>query len=66
MRHGLMLLPMATLLACSLASADTLLQIYEKAVRSDPLVREAEANRLATRQGKPIARGSFTAPRPRL
>jgi outer membrane protein len=63
MRHGLKLLPQATfmaaLLASGLASADTLLQIYEKAVRSDPLVREAEASMLATQEGKPIARGSL-------
>ncbi|MEQ1801235.1 MAG: TolC family outer membrane protein [Gammaproteobacteria bacterium] len=63
MRHGFKLLPVATfaatLLASGLASADTLLQIYEKAVRSDPLVREAEANKLATQEGKPIARGSL-------
>jgi outer membrane protein len=63
MRHGLKLLPLATavatLLASGLASGDTLLQIYEKAVRSDPLVREAEANKLATQEGKPIARGSL-------
>lgn len=63
MRHGLKLLPQATfmaaLLASGLASADTLLQIYEKAVQSDPLVREAEANKLATQEGKPIARGSL-------
>ncbi len=63
MRHGLKLLPLATtlatLLASGLASGDTLLQIYEKAVQSDPLVREAEANKLATQEGKPIARGSL-------
>lgn len=54
-----LLLPLATLLVSSLASGDTLLQIYEKAVQSDPEIREAEANRLAARQGKPIARGSL-------
>ena len=59
MRKALMLLPVAALLASSLASGDTLLQIYEKAVQSDPLIREAEANRLAVRQGKPIARGAL-------
>ncbi|MEO8223769.1 MAG: TolC family outer membrane protein [Gammaproteobacteria bacterium] len=63
MRQGLMLLPLATLLATSLASGlaygETLLQIYEKAVRSDPLVREADANRLAAQQGKPITRGAL-------
>lgn len=59
MRKELLLLPVATLLVSSLASGDTLLQIYEKAVRSDPLVREAEANKLATQEGKPIARGAL-------
>lgn len=54
-----MLLPVVTLLASGLASADTLMQVYEKAVRSDPLIREAEANRLATRESKPIARASL-------
>ncbi len=54
-----MLLPVAVLLASGLASADTLMQVYEKAVRSDPLIREAEANRLATREGRPIARASL-------
>ncbi|MEO7387014.1 MAG: TolC family protein, partial [Gammaproteobacteria bacterium] len=53
------LVPLAALLASGLASGDTLLQIYEKAVRSDPLVREAEANMLATQEGKPIVRGSL-------
>ena len=59
MRKALMLLPLATLLASGLASGDTLLQIYEKAMQSDPLLREAEANRLATQEGKPIARGAL-------
>ncbi len=53
------LLPLTMLLVSSLASGDTLLQIYEKAVRSDPLVREADANKLATQEGKPIARGAL-------
>ena len=63
MRHGLKLLPQATLVVALLASAwrppTPCMQIYEKAVRSDPLVREAEANKLATQEGKPIARGSL-------
>jgi len=63
MHHGSTLITrtllVAALLASGAAPADTLLQIYEKAVRSDPLVREAEANKLATQQGKPIARGSL-------
>jgi outer membrane protein len=62
MTRGTKLLPLALLalaLASGTAAGDTLLQIYEKAVRSDPLVREAEANKLATQEGKPIARGSL-------
>ena len=54
-----LLLPLTTLFVCSLASGDTLMQIYEKAVRSDPLVREADANKLATQEGRPIARGAL-------
>jgi len=53
------LLPLTALLVSSLASGDTLMQIYQKALRSDPLVREADANKLATQQGKPIARGAL-------
>ncbi len=59
MRNALTLLPVAALLVTGVASGDSLLQIYEKAVRSDPLVREAEASMLATQEGKPIARGSL-------
>jgi outer membrane protein len=59
MRNVLALLPATAILVSGLASADTLMQIYEKAMRSDPLVREAEANMLATQEGKPIARGSL-------
>lgn len=59
MRKATTLLPAAALLVSGIASGDTLMQIYEKALRSDPLVREAEASMLATREGKPIARGSL-------
>jgi outer membrane protein len=59
MRKTLTLLPVSALLVSGLASGDTLMQIYEKALRSDPLVREAEANMMATQEGKPIARGSL-------
>lgn len=62
MRNALILpaiLVLATGLPAVPASADSLLQIYEQAVRTDPTIREAEANQLATREGKPIARGSL-------
>jgi outer membrane protein len=52
------LLPVALLLAPAV-HADSLLQVYEKALQSDPQVREAEANRLAILEGKPIARGAL-------
>jgi len=47
------------LLGGQAAQADNLLQVYEKAVLSDPGIREAEANRLATQEGQPIARGAL-------
>lgn len=47
------------LLGTQAVLADNLLQVYEKAVLSDPAIREAEANRLATQEGKPIARGAL-------
>jgi outer membrane protein len=37
------------------ARADTLLEVYQKAVLADPRVREADANRLATLQARPQA-----------
>ena len=52
------LLPVMLLLAQA-GHADTLLQIYEKSLQSDPRIREAEANRLAVLEGKPIARGAL-------
>ena len=50
------------LLAVSLtapANATNLLEIYELALLNDPLLREAEANRLATLESKPQARGAL-------
>ena len=46
----------ATSLSPALRAAD-LLEIYQQAIVSDPLLREAEANRLATLEAKPQARG---------
>jgi len=37
------------------ATAENLLDIYERAIRQDPSLREAEANRLATLESKPQA-----------
>jgi len=37
------------------AAAENLLQVYEDALANDPLIREANANRLATREARPQA-----------
>jgi outer membrane protein len=42
-------------LACFNASAADLKEVYERALTNDPLIREADANRLATRESKPQA-----------
>ena len=39
------------------AQAENLLEVYEDAVKSDPLIREAEARREAALEAKPQARG---------
>lgn len=57
----------SVLLACgvaltllgSAAGAENLLEVYQHAVRSDPLIREAEARRLAALEAKPQARGAL-------
>jgi outer membrane protein len=43
-----------TLFAGALQAAD-LLSVYERALQNDPLIREADANRLASRESKPQA-----------
>ena len=39
------------------AQGESLIDIYQKALRNDPSIREAAANRSATLQSKPQARG---------
>ena len=41
------------------ATADDLMEIYQFALRADPSLREAEANRLATLESKPQARAAL-------
>ena len=54
-------LVLALSIACALlpvaASAENLLEVYEDAVKNDPLIREAEARREAALEVKPQARG---------
>ena len=50
---------LAALTATSTASAESLMDIYQRALLSDPSLREAEANRLATLESKPQAVSSL-------
>jgi outer membrane protein len=52
------ILAAASLTAFNAAAAD-LKEVYTRALTSDPLIREAEANRLATRESKPQAVASL-------
>lgn len=46
---------LTVMLASSVTHAADLLEVYQRAVQNDPLIREAEANRLASRESKPRA-----------
>jgi outer membrane protein len=46
-------------LACFSASAADLKEVYERALTNDPLIHEADANRLATRESRPQALASL-------
>src|SRR6056297_450623 len=56
-RRSRLLLPLAALFAALPAGAESLLEVYQRALQSDPLIREAEANRRATEEAVPQARG---------
>jgi outer membrane protein len=58
-RKGVWMGLAAGLLATTVAQGADLLQVYQRAVQSDPLVREAEANRLAALEARPRARGAL-------
>lgn len=45
--------------APGMASATSLLEVYQQALQSDPLIHEAEARRLATSEAVPLARASL-------
>jgi outer membrane protein len=49
----------ATLAAASPAHSANLLEVYQRALQNDPVIREAEANRLATLENKPQARAGL-------
>lgn len=52
-------LGIAALLVSTSGHCESLLEVYQQALQSDPLVREAEANRMAAEETVPQARGSL-------
>jgi outer membrane protein len=48
---------LAALSGASAASAASLLEVYQQALQSDPLIHEAESRRLAAQEASPQARG---------
>ena len=52
-------LVLAVLAMPGVAGAVTLLEIYQQALQSDPLIHEAEARRLASLEARPQARGAY-------
>lgn len=54
---NVLLLIVGTFVVPSVASAASLLEIYQQALQSDPQIHEAEARRLAALEAKPQARG---------
>lgn len=49
----------AAFAAASPAHSANLLEVYQRALQNDPVIREAEANRLATLENKPQARAGL-------
>jgi len=54
-----LLLTISAMTAPAVSSAETLLEIYQQALQSDPLIHEAEARRLAALEAKPQARSAY-------
>ena len=50
-----LLLIVGTFAMSSAANADSLLEVYQQALQSDPQIHEAEARRLAALEAKPQA-----------
>lgn len=57
MNFRYLLVFISTLTAPGLAGAASLLEVYQQALQSDPLIHEAEARRMATLEALPQARG---------
>lgn len=54
-RAPLLVAACSLILAASAAGAADLVTVYQRALQNDPLIREADANRLASRESKPQA-----------
>jgi outer membrane protein len=59
MNRGLLLLPLLCLTLVPTVQAEDLLAVFDRAVTNDPQIREAEANRMATREARPQAIASL-------
>lgn len=60
LRAHLLAIGIAATFATSLpAQATNLVEVYQRALQNDPVIREAEANRLATLENKPQARANL-------
>lgn len=57
MKFKVLLVCLASLATPAMASAATLLEVYQQALQSDPRIHEAEARRLAALEAEPQARG---------
>ena len=55
----LAILAIAALLAGPATAADSLLEIYQRALKNDPTIRGAEATYLAQAEAKPQARAAL-------
>ncbi len=54
-----LLVSLVALVALPASGAETLMDVYQRALQSDPVIREAEANYLATLEAKPQARSAL-------
>lgn len=54
-----LILTISAIAAPAVSTAETLLEIYQQALQSDPLIHEAEARRLAALEAKPQARSAY-------
>jgi len=54
-----LVLAVFALTAPALVNAASLLEVYQQALQSDPLIHEAEARRLAALEALPQARGAL-------